>query len=383
MSKNHNVNEKELARLNQKEKNYWILTIVLLVVLSSTVIIQYLSSFGFVALSFAEANHYRNTLSVGLPGLVILFCLYTTAKRREIQYLKNTLYSQQFLLRKLAERTGQLESTLEELKKVGELKDMLLSTVSHELQTPLASIYTISQTLLNYEGDEATTQKFYRLISEESHRLSGLVRNLLDIAKMDSGTMTWDIQQHQPQKVLESAIAVSEVLSAAQNITLTYKSDDDLPHIPVDRDRMIQVLTNLIGNAIKFTPDGGSVVVTASTATDQAGCPTDAVRFSVRDNGVGIPPDHLGRIFERFHQAATPMGVRAKGTGLGLAISKDIVEHFGGEIWAESQPGVGSEFSFTIPTLPCGNDDPPQVEPPPPAEPMEIESPVHEPAARV
>ncbi len=362
----HEVNEGELKRLNRKERNYWVLTTVLLIVLSLTVILQYLSSYGLVTIGLNAENQYRTTLSVGLPGLIILFCLYTTAKRREIQFLKSTLYSQQFLLRRLADRTNELENTLEELGKVGEVKDMLISTVSHELQTPLASIYTIAQTLLNYDGDTATTRKFYRLISEESRRLSDLVRNLLDIAKMESGTMKWDIQLHRAEEVVSTAMAVTGVLAAERKIRITDHIGDDLPLLPIDRDRMIQVLTNLIGNALKFTPDGGHVEVRVNRATDRTGNEIDAVRFSVKDNGVGIPTDQLSHVFDRFHRAATPMGVRAKGTGLGLAISKEIVEHFGGQIWAESQPGTGSEFFFTIPLLPGGEKRPeesPSAEP--------------------
>lgn len=364
MSDVDEVNEQELERLDKWEKNYWALTIVLLVVLSLTVILQYLSSYGFVSTDLTSEGHYRTTLSIGLPGLVILFCLYTTAKRREIRFLKSTLYSQQFLLRRLADRTRELEDTLAELEKVDDVKDMLVSTVSHELQTPLASIFTISQTLLNYDGDQTTTRKFYRLISEESQRLSALVRNLLDIAKIESGTMTWDIQQHPVKGVVESAADVTAILAGERKIEVTQSVDENLPLLPIDRDRLIQVLTNLIGNAVKFTPDGGRVEVSAGIATDREGTEIDAVRFSVRDTGVGIPTDQLCRVFERFHRGATPMGVRTRGTGLGLAISKEIVEHLGGQIWAESQQGAGSEFFFTIPTLRKDSGDPVDEEPP-------------------
>ncbi len=364
MSNAHEVNEQELKRLDKKEKNYWVLTMVLLVVLSLTVITQYLSSYGFIPANLTADDHYKTTLSVGLPGLIILFCLYTTAKRKEIRFLKSTLYSQQFLLRRLAERTRELENTLAELEKADDVKNMLISTVSHELQTPLASIYTISQTLLNYDGEPATTRKFYNLISEESRRLSSLVRNLLDIAKMESGTMTWEIQAYPVKEVVRSAVEVTAVLAGERNIEVTDSVTDNLPLIPIDRDRLVQVLTNLIGNAIKFTPDGGKVKVSAGIATDREGLEGDAVRFSVRDTGVGIPTDQLCRIFERFHRGATPLGVRNRGTGLGLAISKEIVEHLGGQIWAESQQGAGSDFFFTIPILRDNIDNPTDEKPP-------------------
>ncbi|NNE07158.1 MAG: hypothetical protein HKN20_01220 [Gemmatimonadetes bacterium] len=343
------LNEAELNRLNRKEKSYWFLTTILLVILSITVIVQYLSANGFMPRSLDFESHYRTTLSVGLPGLIILFVLYTTAKRKEILYLKNTLFSQQYLLRRLADRTRELEDTNGELQKVAGLKDMLISTVSHELQTPLSSIYTISQTLLNYEeADEETTNKFYRLISEESKRLSDLVRNLLDLAKMESGTMDWQIANYEAAELIDASCRVSEVLASQRKITIRKKLDPALPKIPTDRDRVMQVMTNLLSNAIKFSPDGSEIEVGAAMATDLSGEAINAVQFSVKDSGVGIPPDQLSKIFDRFHRAATPMGVRAKGTGLGLAISKDIVEHFGGQIWAESLPGLGSTIYFTL-----------------------------------
>ncbi len=343
------LNEAELNRLNRKEKSYWFLTTILLVILSITVIVQYLSANGFMPRSLDFESHYRTTLSVGLPGLIILFVLYTTAKRKEILYLKSTLFSQQYLLRRLADRTRELEETLGELQKVAGLKDMLISTVSHELQTPLSSIYTISQTLLNYEeADEATTNKFYRLISEESKRLSDLVRNLLDLAKMESGTMEWQIANFEAAELIDASCRVSEVLANQRKITIRKNLDPALPKIPTDRDRVMQVMTNLLSNAIKFSPDGTEIEVGAAMATDLSGEAINAVQFSVKDSGVGIPPDQLSKIFDRFHRAATPMGVRAKGTGLGLAISKDIVEHFGGQIWAESLPGLGSTIYFTL-----------------------------------
>ncbi len=345
-----------LARLNRSERTYWFMSMVLMITLSVTVIVQYLAANGFIPANLSVENHYRTTLSVGLPGLVILFCLYTTAKRREIRFLKSTLFSQQFLLRRLAERSRDQESTLEELQKVGSLKDMLISTVSHELQTPLASIFTISQTLLSYEeADKATTQKFYRLISEESRRLSDLVRNLLDLAKIESGTMNWDLQSCDIEEIIDRGLAITEALGETRKIKVRKEIEAGLPELYLDRDRMVQVMTNLVGNAYKFTPDGGSVVVSATLVKSKTRSGERALRVTISDTGVGIPHDQIGRIFERFHRAATPMGVRAKGTGLGLAITKDIVEHMGGTIGVESQPAEGSTFFFMFEVLKNGS----------------------------
>ncbi|MBM3321242.1 MAG: HAMP domain-containing histidine kinase [Candidatus Eisenbacteria bacterium] len=336
-----------LEKLAQRETTYWVFSSLLLVFLATTVIIQFLTAGDWLPDTFFLNEQYRRTLSVGLPGLVIVFCLYITAKRREISRLKITLYDQKTLLDRLEERRRELERALAELRRVSTLKDNLLSTVSHELKNPLASIHSVAQILMNYsDKDMESRDRFYQLIHTETKRLSNLVGNLLDLAKIESGRIVWDLSAEKPEEVVRSALAVSGVLAQEKKIGLREEIAPGLPELLVDRDRIIQVLTNLIGNAIKFTPEGGTITVSARSAADKG---KKFVRFSIRDTGPGVSPDQRERIFEWFHQAPPPDGRKVEGTGLGLAISREIVHHFGGRIWVESKPRHGSEFIFTIP----------------------------------
>jgi signal transduction histidine kinase len=354
------ANRRHLEKLYKRESNYWLLSAVLLIFLSATVILQFLTAGDWLPDTFLLNAQYRRTLSIGLPGLVIVFCLYITSKRREISRLKITLYDQRALLDRLEERKRELEQALAELRRVSTLKDNLLSTVSHELKNPLASIHSVSQILLNYgDKDAASRDRFYKLIFEETKRLSNLVGNLLDLAKIESGKLVWDLSVQEPRDVLRAALAVTGVLAQEKNVGLREEIHGELPPLLIDRDRVIQVITNLVGNAIKFTPEGGTITVSARQTTDRG---KKVVRFSVRDTGPGVAQLEKDRIFEWFHHAPAADGRKVQGSGLGLAISREIVDYFGGRIWVESKPRQGSEFYFTIPVTPR---QAPAPEPPP------------------
>ncbi|MFH1681908.1 MAG: HAMP domain-containing sensor histidine kinase [Candidatus Eisenbacteria bacterium] len=341
------VTREHLEKLHQREKTYWLLSAILLIFLSATVILQFMTAGDWLPDTFFLNEQYRRTISIGLPGLVIVFCLYITSKRREISSLKITLYDQRALLDRLEERRRELEKTLAELRRVSTLKDNLLSTVSHELKNPLASIHSVSQILMNYGDKDAESRtRFYQLIYDETKRLSNLVSNLLDLAKIESGKLVWDISPQNPEEVIRSAMAVSGILAQERKIILRDEIASGLPTLLVDRDRIIQVVTNLVGNAIKFTPEGGTITVSARPAKDQG---KKIVRFSIHDTGPGVAADQRERIFEWFHQAPPADGRKVQGTGLGLAISREIVDPFGGRLWVESKPKHGSEFIFTIP----------------------------------
>lgn len=350
-----------LDKLTRRESAYWVLSAVLLTLLSGVVIVQFLSAGNDFGEEFLSRAQERQTLAIGLPGLVILFCLYVTMKRREITRLKTTLYDQRELLGRLEERTRELEKTLEELTRVSRLKDNLLSTVSHELQTPLTSIHSVAQILMKYGDDRNRSHEdFYKIIYTETRRLSSLVDNLLDLARIESGKMVWDLSVQEPRDIIRAAVGLSSVVARERKITLREETTRPLPPVLVDRDRMVQVMMNLIGNALKFTPDRG--VITVSAESTKAGDREEWIRFSVRDTGAGVPEEERTRIFEWFHQARTPAGGnKTPGTGLGLAISREIVEHFGGRIWVEDAPGGGAEFFFTLPVTKLA-DAPPAPE---------------------
>lgn len=244
----------------------------------------------------------------------------------------------------VGELAAAFNSMCDKLKEVDKLKSDFFSSMSHELRTPLTSIKEGISLLLDGVGGN-TTEKQSRLLTilaEESNRLIGVVNSLLDLSKMEAGMMTYEFEPSNVAPLMRRAVGEITPLIEAKKINLELKLDDDLPLIRLDRERILQALRNLIGNGVKFTPQGGRIRVSA-------GMDNGKVKVSVEDTGRGIPQEHLTTIFDKFHQVARWSGDSTKGTGLGLAIAKHIVTSHGGEIWAESEVGKGSAFIFVLP----------------------------------
>ncbi|MEW6745970.1 MAG: ATP-binding protein [Planctomycetota bacterium] len=244
------------------------------------------------------------------------------------------------------ERTAELHRALEELKVLDKLKDDFLSSVSHELRTPLTSIRSFSEILLEVGAeDEATRQEFLGIIRSESERLTRLVNDILDLMKIEAGEMTYDIRDIDVGEVVESCVSsLAPLLKEGQLHVRTHVAED-VPPIPADRDKLLQVLHNLLGNAVKFSPPGSWIDLEIS-ATDYL------VRVEVRDHGSGVLAEHLESIFERFRQVGDPLRDKPRGTGLGLPICRSIVEGLGGRIWAELPEGPGLRVVFELPLYP-------------------------------
>jgi signal transduction histidine kinase len=246
----------------------------------------------------------------------------------------------------LESATGELRAVNERLKELDRLKDEFLSMVSHELRTPLTSIRAFSEILLS-EPDLPTQerQKFLGIVVKETERLTRLINHVLDLAKIESGRVEWHMEPLDLCDSVEDALNAVSQLFNEKKIELTSR----LPAKPVmvsgDRDRLIQVIINLLSNAAKFCDsEAGSVVLNLNNA--------DAiVELEVVDNGPGIAKQHLDNLFDKFYQVKDQQGGKPKGTGLGLAISRLIIEHHGGRIWVESTLGQGSKFRFTLPQL--------------------------------
>lgn len=259
------------------------------------------------------------------------------------------------LERRVNERTAALENALTELQRLDEMKDLFLSSVSHELRTPLTSIRSFSEILLRYDRENPETRKeFLQIINTESERLTRLINDLLDLSRIEAGGMVWQDGPLSLREIIEDAARAQHQLRVEKSLFLRLEISPDLPTVHADRDRIQQVLTNLLGNAIKFSPQGGEILIAAeamdgSTSAESPGW----VKVSVSDQGVGVDEKHHEIIFDRFHQIpAETFREKPKGTGLGLAICKEVVNHYGGRIWVESRPGKGSTFSFTLPTTP-------------------------------
>jgi signal transduction histidine kinase/DNA-binding response OmpR family regulator len=236
-------------------------------------------------------------------------------------------------------------------------KSSFLSTVSHELRTPLTSVLGFAKIIrrrleerlfpLIPEDDRRVQQAKQQVIENlgvvvsEGERLTKLIDDVLDLAKIEAGKFTWNMASVSLSDVLERATAATSSLFEAKKLKLVCEVDSDLPAITGDQDRLIQVVINLISNAVKFT-DSGSITCAAHRRGDE-------LVVSVTDSGIGIALADQPKVFEKFKQVGDTLTDKPKGTGLGLPICREIVEYHGGRIWVESQPGHGSTFSFTLP----------------------------------
>lgn len=245
-------------------------------------------------------------------------------------------------------------------KEVDMMKTDFITTVSHELRTPLTSVLGFAKIIKKklegtvYAALNQNDKKTERAISQvsenleiiiaEGKRLTELINDVLDIAKMESGRMEWRLQPVSMDQMLHHAAASTRTLYEQKNLAFSMDIQDNLPTFMGDFDRLIQVMVNLISNAVKFT-EQGNIHCTARFEEGE-------LRVSVSDTGIGIPRHEHESVFERFKQSGNTMTDKPKGTGLGLPISREIVEHHGGSIRVESAPGKGSCFTFTLPLHP-------------------------------
>ena len=254
--------------------------------------------------------------------------------------------------RQLQEKSVQLENASNDLKaanirllELDKLKDEFVSTVSHELRTPLTSIRSFSEIIFD-SPDMPTDQreKFMGIIVKESERLTRLIDDVLDIARMESGKLEWDMRVLDPKEVIDAAIgATAGLFQQGTGILLQVSIPENLPVVDVDADRLTQVVINLISNAVKFCDTNhGEVWITAKVEENY-------LVVSVQDNGGGIDSRDHQKVFERFQQVGNQVSGKPKGSGLGLPICKEIISQFGGDIWVDSQLEKGATFTFRIP----------------------------------
>ncbi|HSW10240.1 MAG TPA: response regulator [Bacillota bacterium] len=310
---------------------------------------------------------YLVTMIAALPmGLFPIFgysvSIFSDALQRKSIQLQAMFHQLQGYVEELARHKTELEDTVaartrdlqaaydelkhahRELQALDEMKSSFLANVSHELRTPLTSIRSFSEILLTYPDEDRGSQlEFIQIINHESERLTRLINDVLDVAKIESGRMEWHLAEVRLDELLHEAARTARPLLADAGLEFSLRIDSGDYLVEADRDRISQVLGNLLNNALKFTKQGEVALALCRVG--------NVAEIVVRDTGVGIPADKLGKIFDKFYQVSEEGrldGAKTAGTGLGLAICKEIVEHHGGRLWVESELGVGSAFHFTI-----------------------------------
>ena len=310
-------------------------------------------------LADAEFVHHVETQLAGAIGAASARIMVASAVKEEALKLEEVrkildeasqvvMYSHRLeqKSRELEAASAELRAANERLKELDRMKDDFVSTVSHELRTPLTSIRAFAEILLaNPDVESTQRQQFVGIIVKETERLTRLINQVLDLAKLESGSAEWHVTRIDVRELVSDALSGMSQVFTEKGIEVVAHLPERVAPVSADLDRVIQVLLNLLSNAVKFCdPAQGRIEVTLVDTGDW-------VRVDVRDNGPGIDAGDQKIIFEKFRQAGDTLTGKPQGTGLGLPISRQIVEHLGGRLWVESRPGAGACFSFTLPAL--------------------------------
>ena len=249
--------------------------------------------------------------------------------------------------RELTEKNRQLEESYARLKELDRLKSNFLATMSHELRTPLTSVIGYSEMMLEGLGGPLTAEQreYLGIIMEKGENLLQLITSILDISKIEAGRVRLVLTEMDAGQVMRDAVATVLPLSRKKGLKVVC-DPPAVPRIHADRDKLRQCLVNLCSNAVKFTPPGGKITVSAERA------PGDRVAIHVSDSGIGISEEHLERVFDVFYQVDGSSTREYGGAGLGLAIVKSFVEAHGGAVSVRSRPGTGSTFTVLLPVNP-------------------------------
>lgn len=257
-------------------------------------------------------------------------------------------------------QNAELQRAVEHLREIDKLKSNFLATVSHELRTPLTSVIGFSEMLLEglageLNGDQ---REYVQTILERGEELLKLITQILEMSRLEVGAIRLDLQPHPVRTLADKAFETVKLTAQKATVQLVCDVEPELGSVLVDGDKVHQVLVNLLSNAIKFTKEGGEVRISAKPAPIRRPFTEetlfgeeidDAIMVTVKDTGVGIPPEQLERIFEAFYQVDGGSTREHGGAGLGLSIVRNLVTAHGGEVWADSATGSGTSFHFTLP----------------------------------
>jgi Na+/proline symporter/nitrogen-specific signal transduction histidine kinase len=312
---------------------------------------------GDTLIADAEFVHYVEVQLAGAIGAASARIMVASAVKEEALTLEEVrkildeasqvvMYSHRLeqKSRELEAATAELRAANERLKELDRLKDDFLSTVTHELRTPLTSIRAFSE-ILNQDPDVdlAQRRKFLGIITKETERLTRIINQVLDLAKIEAGRAEWSEAPVDLRETISDTVSAMSQVFQEKNIRVEARLPDRVTPVKADVDRIIQVMLNLLSNAVKFCNGSDGRIEITLTEDDRA------LRVDVRDNGPGIAPGDEQKIFDKFVQAGDTLTNKPQGSGLGLYISRHIVEHHGGRLWVQSRPGEGACFSFTLP----------------------------------
>jgi signal transduction histidine kinase len=262
------------------------------------------------------------------------------------RFVEGNFVSTRGIFRDVTERRRAEEAQRE----LDRMKSEFISNTSHELRTPLQSIMGFTKLLLKGKVPDSETQtEFLTIIDKQSARLADLINDLLDVSRMESGRFTVQKQCLSLAEVIHDAVQGVSGVAREKGVEIVEEVPQALPDTEADEKRLKQVLINLMGNAVKFTQSGKRITVRAEVGDGE-------IVIAVSDQGIGIPAEAMPHLFERFYQVDGSMTRSSGGSGLGLYISAQIVEAHGGRIWAESEVGTGSAFSFTLPLAPAADE---------------------------
>ncbi len=263
-----------------------------------------------------------------------------------VRLFEQAYRAQQALEAKVQERTKQLSLALAEVQAISRNKSEFISAVSHELRTPLTSIKGYAALLIAGTIGEIPDKVKERLekINKHSDNLVKLINDLLDISRIEFGKTEMKLTPHTISPIIENVQDLLTPQLKDKNIQFIKNLPTFCPSVPTDLSQIERVFINLISNAIKFTPSGGKITVSAAVESDK-------ITFAVKDTGIGISKDDIHQLFNEFYRIENEINQNVKGTGLGLALCKKIIEAHGGRIWVESEPVQGSTFSFTLPLV--------------------------------
>ncbi len=265
--------------------------------------------------------------------------------------IKKVLEEKQRFMR-LKDFADQLEKANQELRRIDAMKSEFISIASHELRTPLAAIKNAIQLILQGKTGEINEHqtKFLAIADRNINRLINIINDLLDLSRIESGRISMKFESLPIKPLFETVVTSLQPQAEAKSIRIEIDLPEDPPSVYADKEKVEQILVNLIGNAIKFTPEGGMIRLRAQVLSGEKNPEhPKKVAISVEDNGIGIPSEHLDKIFDKFHQVDDSLHRSVGGTGLGLAITRGLVEAHQGKIWVESGVGKGSTFTFTLP----------------------------------